>query len=337
MRQIMRQPALAALALAWPGLVNAEPVLVTSKELHAFVPGSTVNIDTPIGTILPVTYAGDGSFSAEAGKLSFFLGSDRDHGRWWIKGDKLCQHWENWFDAETTCLELRSEGQKLYWRRDDGKEGTATLSVKPATAQVAAAQRSNLGGPARSEAAMAEAPLVAPVQAAALAPPPATQAPVARTVSPKPASAPAIAAAPETAVVSPAVVAPPAVAGLPRSASPQLVKKPTPVSIEAYQARAAAAAETGDAGPRRHVPSLLFRVYGVDSDDVLNIRSGPSADHAVMATIPPGATGVRITGQCIDVWCQVSYKSVTGWANRRYLVEEAAYSETAAETSLRAR
>ena len=113
----------------------AEPVRMSGTTLQRLVPGSTVNIDTPLDAKLPVKYNEDGSISAEAGALAFYLGSNADHGRWWILGSNLCQKWDKWFDAETSCMELSREGQKIWWRKDDGREGTATLiaAVAPTT------------------------------------------------------------------------------------------------------------------------------------------------------------------------------------------------------------
>ena len=71
---------------------------------------------------------------------------------------------------------------------------------------------------------------------------------------------------------------------------------------------------------------VRFVVRGVASDDVLNIRSGPSPRHDVVGTIPPDATGVygaggrRQIGQ--SVWREVTYGGVRGWVNDRFLIED---------------
>jgi uncharacterized protein YraI len=65
-----------------------------------------------------------------------------------------------------------------------------------------------------------------------------------------------------------------------------------------------------------------FRVTRVAADDVLNIRSGPDANLAIVGSIPPNGRGVRIVGACAGQWCQVDYNGVTGWANGYYLQPE---------------
>ena len=105
----------------------AEPAELSGRTLSEIVPGAMVQLDTPLGTKLPVRYAANGLITGEAGGLAWFLGSATDRGRWWIAGDRLCHKWFKWFDAEVQCLKLQRDGQQLYWSRDDGKTGTATL------------------------------------------------------------------------------------------------------------------------------------------------------------------------------------------------------------------
>lgn len=62
-----------------------------------------------------------------------------------------------------------------------------------------------------------------------------------------------------------------------------------------------------------------FRVVGVESPDVLNVRAGPSTDFAVIGSFPPGAEGITSAGGCSERWCLVTDGSVTGWVNMRFL------------------
>lgn len=76
-----------------------------------------------------------------------------------------------------------------------------------------------------------------------------------------------------------------------------------------------------------------FKVVGVKPDNVLNMRSGPSADYAVTGTIPANSEGLRNLG-CQDGssferpsaaaeaekrtirfrrWCKVEYRGSAGW------------------------
>jgi SH3-like domain-containing protein len=68
-------------------------------------------------------------------------------------------------------------------------------------------------------------------------------------------------------------------------------------------------------------PDRTYRVIDVASDDVLNIRAGPSAGHAIVGAIPPGARGVRLVGRC-QGWCPISYNGASGWVKGRYLAPE---------------
>ncbi len=127
----------------------AEPEPLSGPALRAAVAGSTVEIDTPIGTKVPVKYGRDNSVSGEAGSVAFFLGSAADTGRWWVAQNLLCHRWNIWFKAEKTCLTITRDGDKITWLRDDGNSGTAT--IMPKSTMVAARglsnKKSTLGGP----------------------------------------------------------------------------------------------------------------------------------------------------------------------------------------------
>lgn len=78
---------------------------------------------------------------------------------------------------------------------------------------------------------------------------------------------------------------------------------------------------------KQHEP--LYEVAGVEEDDVLNIRNGPSEYHDAIGAIPPSARGVKIVGACEADWCPVTHGSTKGWVNRYYLAPEAAQSARA--------
>lgn len=111
---------------------SAEPVLLANDELKATVSGSTVEIDTPLGTTVPMRFGRDGLVAAEAGVLAPVLGAAKDRGRWWVDGDKLCTKWFRWFDAGVRCLVIKKDGTRIFWRKiDDGETGTGTLVADP--------------------------------------------------------------------------------------------------------------------------------------------------------------------------------------------------------------
>lgn len=85
----------------------------------------------------------------------------------------------------------------------------------------------------------------------------------------------------------------------------------------------------------------FFRVVGVASNDVLNIRAGPTARSAKVGTIPPNGNGIQNLG-CQGglsyaeweassvaqreaarkrVWCQIYYRGVNGWVAGWFLAE----------------
>ena len=197
--EMLRQ-FLILIGLGICGTAAADPVKISGTMLQKLVPGSTVNIDTPLKAKLPVKYNEDGTISAHAGALAFYLGSNADHGRWWILGGNLCQKWDKWFDAETSCMELSREGTKIWWRKDDGREGTATLiaAVAPTTSQPkSVAQRSALSRTEVVAAKAAPAPKK-PVTVAAAKP--------IVTPVPKLAVKPVAAVAPAVAITKPATV-----------------------------------------------------------------------------------------------------------------------------------
>ena len=71
----------------------------------------------------------------------------------------------------------------------------------------------------------------------------------------------------------------------------------------------------------------LYRVKGVQEDDVLNVRRGPSEQYVSIAAIPPTGRQVEITGQCQETWCPIRYGGIKGWVNRFYLAEEGSRDE----------
>jgi uncharacterized protein YgiM (DUF1202 family) len=65
-----------------------------------------------------------------------------------------------------------------------------------------------------------------------------------------------------------------------------------------------------------------FRVAGVDDDDILNVRSGPSQHFSPVGELPPEGRGVKIVGPCRADWCPIRHGHTTGWVNRNFLAEE---------------
>ena len=125
----MLRPFLVITLLSGATAAFAEPVPLGGDSLKA-LSGSLVELDTPLGTKLPIQFGSDGLVSAEAGDLAPILGSKKDRGRWWVEGDRLCSKWFRWFDAEVRCITVSRDGSRLYWKKDDGETGTATWRTR---------------------------------------------------------------------------------------------------------------------------------------------------------------------------------------------------------------
>ncbi len=112
---------------------SAAPVTLTGAAIRDLLTGRTLNLDTPLGSSLPVALNDDGSMTGKAGDLGFYLGSAKDQGKWRVKGSKLCLTWQRWLDGAENCMRIKRDGEMLSWVRDDGMSGTAKLmpDVKP--------------------------------------------------------------------------------------------------------------------------------------------------------------------------------------------------------------
>ncbi|WP_210272589.1 hypothetical protein [Chthonobacter rhizosphaerae] len=122
--------ALAAAILALSaGQAAAERPPMTSAEIKRTVNGKRIYLQTPFGGEFPLYYRADGVVdgSGEALGLGRFM-APKDSGKWWVKDDRLCQQWQEWYDAKQQCFILERTGDTtLYWKRDDGLEGEARV------------------------------------------------------------------------------------------------------------------------------------------------------------------------------------------------------------------
>ena len=105
----------------------AEPMRLTGQAIKTTLPGSVLKLDTPLGTVVPISFGGNGIMSGDAGELASYLGSQKDRGRYWLTEDRICYKWFRWFSGEQHCLSIARDGKKIFWKRDDGETGTATL------------------------------------------------------------------------------------------------------------------------------------------------------------------------------------------------------------------
>jgi hypothetical protein len=98
-------------------------------ELKSFIAGKRIYLATPLGGELPLYYRSNGVVdgSGEAIGLGRYL-APKDSGRWWVKGDRVCQKWKEWYKGRTFCFTVaKLSNTKLRWVRDDGEQGIARL------------------------------------------------------------------------------------------------------------------------------------------------------------------------------------------------------------------
>jgi hypothetical protein len=224
-------------------------------------------------------------------------------------------------------MQVAKDGRIIRWRSQDGNTGTAAITI-PAPLQASTLLALPRVFPRRTPpAAQPEAP------PALAGPPPA------RLQEPAAAPAPAEFVA---AATPPAL--PPAASATVTETDPAPPAAPPPVpavkQVEAKQpeARTASASppkrtEPGQQAEPKRAASPTFMVTNVRPDDVLNVRSGPSADHDIVAELAPGSRGIAITNECRSRWCPVQHDGATGWVNSVYLVPEGP-ATTALKTAL---
>jgi len=305
--------------LAGP-LAAAEPTRLAGDVIKQTVTGSLLELDTPLGMTVSIRFTEDGLMSGDAKELASLLGAAIDRGRWWVAGDQLCYKWFRWFDAEARCLALRQADKRIFWQRDDGESGTATLVEQGKPPIKAALPVSD--SPVSTGAEVAGQPNKEQISEASQ--PPMKQGSLASNAKAVLENRPrefgsngslrevAFSMPPaETTVKDP--LAPMSVAHVP---APRLAVRPA--------VRAVNTPPRVSAKPQNLVRSdtTSFMVSGVDDHDVLNIRRGPSEDDLVVGEIPPTGHGIVIVGRCLDDWCPIKHRSITGWVNRYYLAQE---------------
>ncbi len=283
---------------------------LSGATLHQNIPGARINLDTPLGTVVPVAYGTDGTLQGSAGAVSFYLGAARDRGKWWIEGSRLCHQWTVWFNGRKKCFEIvLKPANRIEWSEPGGDSGTGTIvslgrapQSAPRQFEVAAAPRTNppaTAEVARPQVARPQVARSATVRSSARSEPPGTDPKLNRSASGSPQQRPPQQRPPEQRHLVRA-----AGLGAPKPLpEPRATPKPWATSVD----RAALAA-----GP-------LFSVVNVADDDVLNIRRGPSAATEIVATIPPRASTVRMQGKCAEEWCLIRYGGNGGWVNRYFL------------------
>ena len=122
-------------ALAFLALSAAAPAAaadMTGADIRADIVGRRIHLRVPFGGEFPLEYRRDGTVDGdgEALGLGRFL-RPKDHGRWWIDGNRLCQKFTTWYDGRPMCFDLTRTGpDTLRWVRDNGQTGDARLGSR---------------------------------------------------------------------------------------------------------------------------------------------------------------------------------------------------------------
>lgn len=285
----------AAVALSSAAPAGAERL--TAGELKQKIPGAVIHLDTPLGSVVPITYGADGLVEGKAGAVAFYLGSERDRGKWWIEGSSVCHQWNTWFNGKKTCFTVYLKtANRIEWTDQDGDKGTATI-VAMGNATPAPTQQTAAAAPqAQPALPLLEAAPARPARLGANSGPAAIDAKPAPTPPPLKFSH-----------------ARPAVAGVPKAET-----KPEPkVTTE----KPAPSPSSSPSPPPAATPPRLieFRVANVAADDVLNLRRGPTAATDIVATIPPSTAGLKLAGNCNGEWCPVVHGPHFGWVHRYFI------------------
>jgi hypothetical protein len=78
----MLRHAVAMSCLCAGAALAAEPLPLAAAKIKAMIAGATIELDTPVGTKMPIRFAPDGRMYGEAGSVATYLGSPTDTGRW---------------------------------------------------------------------------------------------------------------------------------------------------------------------------------------------------------------------------------------------------------------
>lgn len=104
---------------------SAQPL--QNAALKQKVTGRTVLLNTGYGISLPIRYRSNGTMTAKSTGVAKYIGYSQDNGRWWIKGDRLCQKWSKWLKGATRCFKLKISGRNITWSSRSGTSGTARI------------------------------------------------------------------------------------------------------------------------------------------------------------------------------------------------------------------
>jgi uncharacterized protein YraI len=93
------------------------------------------------------------------------------------------------------------------------------------------------------------------------------------------------------------------------------------------------------------IPTLAYQVIYVAADDMLNVRSGPGANNAIVGRLSPNEQSIRVSGRGVQVngssWVPIETAgvgptAVSGWVNSQFLTEMVAPDQFCADDEVKA-
>jgi hypothetical protein len=109
---------------------QAQAGSLVGDDVRKAISGKTL-ILSAMGVQLPIKYRANGVMSGSMASYVASLAGEskvRDSGKWWIKGGKLCQRWNDWLDSKTYCFTLSRQGATIHWSASNGTSGTARIT-----------------------------------------------------------------------------------------------------------------------------------------------------------------------------------------------------------------
>lgn len=102
---------------------------LSGGDIKELVNGKRIFLKVPLGGEFPLFYQTNGSVTGDGTALGLgrYL-APKETGRWFVRGDSLCQQFPTWYDGKVSCFTLQKTGEtSLRWRRDDGYSGRARI------------------------------------------------------------------------------------------------------------------------------------------------------------------------------------------------------------------
>lgn len=112
--------------------IAATPVAaseLTDADIKSEIVGRTIYLAAPLGGEFPLNYRPNGVVDGDGQALGLGrLAKPSDRGRWWVRGGRLCQQFESWYNGKPMCFVLsRAAPGTVAWLRDDGERGVARI------------------------------------------------------------------------------------------------------------------------------------------------------------------------------------------------------------------